>query len=284
MRGRQRPPAAERLKSRQRWSESRAAPVARSSDDQATGGPRAEPGAVRLTAGRSSTATRRCRRARRRRGDRGRAARDGARGGPRARLRRPVLAADRAPDPRVRGLRRAAAPRPRAGAIRERAPAALVLSGGPASVYSDGAPKLRRELLELGIPVLGICYGMQAMVLELGGKVEGAEAGEFGRTTLTVAGDGGRLLAGLPAEQQCWMSHRDSVFEPPAGLRGARREPRLAGRGARGHRARPVRDPVPPRGRPHALRPADPGPLPARDRRLRGRLVAGVGDRPSRSS
>ena len=61
-------------------------------------------------------------------------------------------------------------------------PAALVLSGGPASVYSDGAPKLRRELLELGIPVLGICYGMQAMVLELGGKVEGAEAGEFGRT------------------------------------------------------------------------------------------------------
>ena len=68
--------------------------------------------------------------------------------------------------------------------IRERAPAALVLSGGPASVYSEGAPKLRRELLELGIPVLGICYGMQAMVLELGGRVEGAEAGEFGRTEL----------------------------------------------------------------------------------------------------
>ena len=52
--------------------------------------------------------------------------------------------------------------------IRERAPKALVLSGGPASVYADGAPKLRRELLELGVPVLGICYGMQAMVLELG--------------------------------------------------------------------------------------------------------------------
>ncbi|MFI5123636.1 MAG: glutamine-hydrolyzing GMP synthase, partial [Vicinamibacteria bacterium] len=102
--------------------------------------------------------------------------------------------------------------------IRERAPAALVLSGGPASVYSDGAPKLRRELLELGIPVLGICYGMQAMVLELGGRVEGAESGEFGRTALTLTGDGGRLLAGLPAEQQCWMSHRDSVFEPPAGF------------------------------------------------------------------
>jgi GMP synthase (glutamine-hydrolysing) len=102
--------------------------------------------------------------------------------------------------------------------IRERSPAALVLSGGPASVYSDGAPRLRHELLELGIPVLGICYGMQAMVLELGGKVEGAEAGEFGRTALTLAGDGGRLLTGLPAEQQAWMSHRDSVFEAPPGF------------------------------------------------------------------
>jgi GMP synthase (glutamine-hydrolysing) len=99
--------------------------------------------------------------------------------------------------------------------IRERAPRALVLSGGPASVYSEGAPALRRELLTLGIPVLGICYGMQAMVRALGGRVEAAEAGEFGRTELTLSGDGGRLLAGLPAEQQCWMSHRDSVFEPP---------------------------------------------------------------------
>jgi GMP synthase (glutamine-hydrolysing) len=102
--------------------------------------------------------------------------------------------------------------------IRERRPVALVLSGGPASVYSPGAPRLRPELLELGIPVLGICYGMQAMVLELGGRVEGAEAGEFGRTELVLTGDGGRLLADLPSEQQAWMSHRDSVFEPPAGF------------------------------------------------------------------
>jgi len=99
--------------------------------------------------------------------------------------------------------------------IRERRPAALVLSGGPASVYSEGAPELRRELLELGVPVLGICYGMQAMVHLLGGRVEGAEAGEFGRTPLLVSDGGGRLLAGLPREQQCWMSHRDSVFAPP---------------------------------------------------------------------
>ena len=70
--------------------------------------------------------------------------------------------------------------------VERRRPRALILSGGPASVYADGAPKLRPELLELGIPVLGICYGMQAMVLELGGRVEGAEVGEFGRSQLTV--------------------------------------------------------------------------------------------------
>ena len=101
--------------------------------------------------------------------------------------------------------------------IRRRAPRALVLSGGPASVYSPDAPALRGELLELGIPVLGICYGMQLMMHELGGRVEEAEAGEFGRTSLSV-GDHGRLLAGLPDEQQCWMSHRDTVFEPPPGF------------------------------------------------------------------
>ncbi len=103
-------------------------------------------------------------------------------------------------------------------AIRSRSPRALVLSGGPASVYSEDAPALRTELLELGIPVLGICYGMQLMARELGGRVEQAPAGEFGRAQLTLRGGGGRLLAGLPAEQQCWMSHRDTVFEPPPGF------------------------------------------------------------------
>ncbi len=102
--------------------------------------------------------------------------------------------------------------------IQARKPKALVLSGGPASVYEKGAPALREELLELGIPVLGICYGMQVMVRSLGGRVEGAEKGEFGRTTLTLTEDGGKLLNGLPDEQQCWMSHRDSVFEPPPGF------------------------------------------------------------------
>ncbi|MEA2442362.1 MAG: hypothetical protein QOH76_3786 [Thermoleophilaceae bacterium] len=101
--------------------------------------------------------------------------------------------------------------------IRRREPRGLILSGGPASVYADGAPKLRPELLELGIPVLGICYGMQAMVLELGGRVEGASVGEFGRSRLQVT-EHGRLLAGLPDDQSCWMSHRDTVYEAPPGF------------------------------------------------------------------
>jgi GMP synthase (glutamine-hydrolysing) len=102
--------------------------------------------------------------------------------------------------------------------IRRRNPKALVLSGGPASVYEPGAPPFPTELLDLGIPILGICYGMQAMVLALGGRVEGAESGEFGRTDLALRDGGGTLLGGLPEEQSCWMSHRDAVFEPPAGF------------------------------------------------------------------
>jgi GMP synthase (glutamine-hydrolysing) len=104
-----------------------------------------------------------------------------------------------------------------AAEVARRKPKGLILSGGPASVYADGAPRLERELLELGIPVLGICYGMQLLARELGGRVEGAEIGEFGRSDLTVK-DPGRLLAGLPAEQTCWMSHRDTVYEAPPGF------------------------------------------------------------------
>ena len=102
--------------------------------------------------------------------------------------------------------------------VARRRPKGLILSGGPASVYAPGAPRLERELLELGVPVLGICYGMQLLAAELGGRVEGAEVGEFGRSDLRVS-TAGRLLAGLPAEQTCWMSHRDTVFEPPPGFR-----------------------------------------------------------------
>jgi len=101
--------------------------------------------------------------------------------------------------------------------IARRKPRGIILSGGPASVYAEGAPPLDRGLLELGVPVLGICYGMQLLVHELGGRVEEAEVGEFGRSELHVA-EGGVLMGGLPREQTCWMSHRDTVFEPPPGF------------------------------------------------------------------
>jgi GMP synthase (glutamine-hydrolysing) len=104
-----------------------------------------------------------------------------------------------------------------AAEVAKRRPKGLILSGGPASVYADGAPRLDPALLELGIPVLGICYGMQLVAQALGGDVQGAEIGEFGRSTLTVK-EPGRLLEGLPLEQACWMSHRDTVFAPPPGF------------------------------------------------------------------
>jgi GMP synthase (glutamine-hydrolysing) len=104
-----------------------------------------------------------------------------------------------------------------AAEVARRRPKGVILSGGPASVYADGAPPLEPALLELGVPVLGICYGMQLLALELGGRVQGAEVGEFGRSQLTVA-EPGRLLAGTPGEQTCWMSHRDTVFAPPPGF------------------------------------------------------------------
>ncbi len=101
--------------------------------------------------------------------------------------------------------------------LAERRPNGIVLSGGPASVYADGAPRLNAGVLELGVPVMGICYGMQLLVHELGGRVEHAEIGEFGRSDLRVSNPG-TLLAGMPREQTCWMSHRDTVYEAPPGF------------------------------------------------------------------
>ncbi len=101
--------------------------------------------------------------------------------------------------------------------IAARRPRGIILSGGPASVYAPDAPSLELGLLELGVPVLGICYGMQLLVHSLGGRVEQAEVGEFGRSDLTVD-EPGVLLRGTPREQTCWMSHRDTVFAPPPGF------------------------------------------------------------------
>src|SRR6266853_2220283 len=102
-------------------------------------------------------------------------------------------------------------------AVRARNPYALVLSGGPASVYSDDAPRVDPALFELGVPTLGICYGAQLMALELGGRVDRTGVSEFGRTELRV--EESRLLKDTPLEQTVWMSHRDSVVAPPAGAR-----------------------------------------------------------------
>ena len=95
---------------------------------------------------------------------------------------------------------------------------AVVLSGGPASVYAEGAPRVDSALFETGVPVLGICYGMQLMAQELGGRVERTGVSEFGRTELDAEVES-RLFAGLPPEQVSWMSHRDSVTAPPRGAR-----------------------------------------------------------------
>jgi GMP synthase (glutamine-hydrolysing) len=98
-----------------------------------------------------------------------------------------------------------------------RDPIGIILSGGPASIYEPGAPAVDPEVFELGVPVLGICYGMQAMAAALGGEVSNTGIGEFGKTPLRLA-EGSAIFGDLPAEQTAWMSHRDSVLRPPSGF------------------------------------------------------------------
>jgi GMP synthase (glutamine-hydrolysing) len=103
--------------------------------------------------------------------------------------------------------------------ILARRPKAVILSGGPSSVYAPGAPQAPVELITAGVPTLGICYGFQAMAQALGGSVERTGRSEFGRTPLRVDGDGGVLL-GLPAgsARSVWMSHGDAVSAAPPGF------------------------------------------------------------------
>jgi GMP synthase (glutamine-hydrolysing) len=100
--------------------------------------------------------------------------------------------------------------------IRAKDPQAIVLSGGPASVYAEGAPQLDPALFDLGVPVFGICYGFQAMASALGGTVAHTGTSEYGRTELKVTG--GELHSGLPETQSVWMSHGDAVTAAPAGF------------------------------------------------------------------
>ncbi|MCY4631992.1 MAG: glutamine-hydrolyzing GMP synthase [bacterium] len=104
-----------------------------------------------------------------------------------------------------------------AARVLERRPAGLILSGGPESVHAAGAPRLQPEILSLGIPVLGICYGAQLLAHELGGKVDRSGLAEYGRVELHVTGPGKVVSADLPSAQQVWMSHRDAVVRPPEG-------------------------------------------------------------------
>ena len=101
--------------------------------------------------------------------------------------------------------------------IAARDPIGIVLSGGPASIYEPGAPSVDPELFALGVPVLGICYGMQAMAAALGGEVGNTGLGEFGKTPVSLA-EGSLLFGDIAAEQSCWMSHRDSVVRTPPGF------------------------------------------------------------------
>ena len=102
--------------------------------------------------------------------------------------------------------------------VARRAPAAIILSGGPASVYAEGAPHMDPAILELGIPILGFCYGIQEMALRLGGDIPKTDVGEYGFAELTVTAPGCVLLEDVPETSQVWMSHRDSVGTVPAGF------------------------------------------------------------------
>ena len=101
--------------------------------------------------------------------------------------------------------------------MRAENPSAIILSGGPASVYAEDAPSLDPEILKLGIPVLGFCYGQQAMAVALGGTVGHTDAGEYGPAEIARVGSSA-LLDGTPEEQTVWMSHRDAVTEVPKGF------------------------------------------------------------------
>jgi GMP synthase (glutamine-hydrolysing) len=105
-----------------------------------------------------------------------------------------------------------------AAEVAVRQPAAIVLSGGPSSVYEEGSPDLDAGILQLGIPVLGICYGFQVMARQLGGEVANTGLREYGATDMSVSGTSSSLLGGQPAAQTVWMSHGDSVARAPEGF------------------------------------------------------------------
>jgi GMP synthase (glutamine-hydrolysing) len=103
-------------------------------------------------------------------------------------------------------------------AVGRKKPAAIILSGGPASIYDENAPQLDREILELDLPVLGICYGLQAIAHTLGGRVQPAQDREYGRANLSYVREDSVLLRGISAGAPVWMSHGDKVIDLPEGF------------------------------------------------------------------
>ncbi|RFA19387.1 GMP synthase (glutamine-hydrolyzing) [Subtercola boreus] len=105
-----------------------------------------------------------------------------------------------------------------AAEVAAKSPVGIVLSGGPSSVYEEGAPGLDPAIFDLGVPVLGICYGFQVMAQALGGEVAHSGLREYGATDMQITGDGGVLLDGQPVDQTVWMSHGDQVSKAPEGF------------------------------------------------------------------
>lgn len=102
-------------------------------------------------------------------------------------------------------------------AAKEKSPKGIIFTGGPASVYAPGAPSVEKELFELGVPILGICYGAQLTAQVLGGKVKSPDFKEYGKVSVKLNAQS-RLFAGLPEQNTCWMSHRDYIEQTPAGF------------------------------------------------------------------
>ena len=105
-----------------------------------------------------------------------------------------------------------------AAEVEAKNPIGMVLSGGPSSVYADGAPAFDPAIFDLGVPILGICYGFQVMATTLGGEVSHTGAREYGSTPVTISDGSNALLADQPSAQTVWMSHGDSVTKAPEGF------------------------------------------------------------------
>lgn len=115
-----------------------------------------------------------------------------------------------------------------AAEIAAKGPAGIILSGGPKSVYEEGAPRIDVGIFSLGVPVLGICYGIQLMARDMGGEVAATGQREYGGTSLFLEDDGGRLLQDFPAKDTVWMSHGDAVTRAPDGFRVTARTDAIA--------------------------------------------------------